>query len=342
MSQGKCRVGNYNVKENDIRPKAIFDEYLKLSREDIDIYFRDRTEFLNVNCPACQSAKVHSSFTKDSFTYLECECCETLYVSPRPPQKMIDGYYKNSESSKYWATTFYKETEAVRREKLYRPKAQMIKSIVIKNGITPGALLDIGAGYGTLCEELKALNFFKEVFAMEPSIYLSEVCRKKGLNVIESTIEKIDGENEAKFDIAVSLELFEHLFSVDSFLDAVSRALKPGGFFIFSTLSGTGWDILVLREHSNSVSPPHHVNFLNPHSIELLAERKGWRVVDLFTPGELDVDIVVNFARYNPSFELDRFTREILASGEKIQNAFQKFLVENRLSSHMWIVLQKQ
>lgn len=330
------------MKESDIRPKAIFDEYLKLSREDIGIYFSDRAGFLNVNCPACRSAKISSSFTKDSFTYLECEYCKTLYVSPRPSQEMIDSYYRDSASSKFWATTFYKETEAARRDKLFRPKAQLIKSIVVKNGITPGTLLDIGAGYGTLSEELIALNFFKEVFAMEPSVYLSEVCRRKGLSVIESTIEAVGVEYEAKFDLAVSLELFEHLFSVDLFLDAVSRALRPKGYFIFSTLSGMGWDILVLREHSNSVSPPHHMNFLNPRSIELLAERNGWRVVDLFTPGKLDVDIVVNFAKYNPSVELDNFTRAILASDDDTQSAFQNFLADNRLSSHMWVVIQKK
>jgi SAM-dependent methyltransferase len=152
----------------------------------------------------------------------------------------------------------------------------------------------------------------------------------------------MDIKYEAKFDLAVSLELFEHLFSVDLFLEAVSKALRPEGYFIFSTLSMTGWDILVLRGHSNSVSPPHHINFLNPRSIELLAERNGWRVIDLFTPGELDVDIVVNFAKCNPSIELDRFAREILVSDEKTQNAFQKFLADNRLSSHMWVVIQKK
>ncbi|MFZ0034207.1 MAG: class I SAM-dependent methyltransferase [Sedimentisphaerales bacterium] len=330
------------MKENEIRPKTLFDEYLKLSRKDIEIHFNDRTKFLNVECPACRSSKISSSFTKDSFTYLECEYCKTLYVSPRPPREMLDSYYRASASSKFWATTFYKETEAARRDKLFKPKARLIKSIVVKNGITPGALLDIGAGYGTLCEELIALNIFKEVFAMEPSVYLSDVCRRKGLNVIESTIEGMNLEYEAKFDIAVSLELFEHLFSVDLFLDAVSKALKPEGYFIFSTLSRRGWDILVLGEHSNSVSPPHHVNFLNPHSIELLAERKGWRVVDLFTPGELDVDIVANFAKYNPYVELDRFTQEIIASDAETQSAFQRFLADNRLSSHMWVLIQKK
>jgi 2-polyprenyl-3-methyl-5-hydroxy-6-metoxy-1,4-benzoquinol methylase len=330
------------MKENDIRPKVLFDEFLKLSRKDIETYFSDRTEFLKVNCPACQSARVSSSFTKDSFTYLECEHCKTLYASPRPTQEMIDSYYKTSASSRFWATTFYKETEAARRDKLFKPKAQLIKSIVVKNGVTAGALLDIGAGYGTLSEELIALKIFREVFAMEPSIYLSKVCRQKGLSVIESTIEGMDSKYEAKFDIAVSLELFEHLFSVDLFLNAVSKALRPKGYLIFSTLSGAGWDILVLRGHSNSVSPPHHLNFLNPRAIELLAERNGWRLVNLFTPGELDVDIVVNFAKSNPSVELDRFAREILVSDEKTQNAFQKFLADNRLSSHMWVVIQKK
>jgi len=147
--------------------------------------------------------------------------------------------------------------------------------MVTKYGINTGALLDIGAGYGTFCEELNALNTFKEIFALEPSPPLVEICRKKGLCVIESTMESVDAKYESKFDIAVSFELVEHLFSLQNFLNSVSRVLKHRGYFIFSTLNGLGWDILVLKEHSDSVSPPHHLNFLNPRSAVLMAQRNG-------------------------------------------------------------------
>jgi len=329
------------MKEEEIRPRAIFQEYLEMARDDIGTLFGDVDSFVDVPCLACGCSRRKQCFTKDGFGYVSCNECSTLFVSPRPSQAVIDKYYRISKSSKFWATTFYKETEAVRREKLFKPKAQLIKSMVTKYGIETGALLEAGAGYGTFCEELTALNTFKEIFALEPSPPLAGVCRKKGLRVIESTMEGVDAKYESRFDIAVSLELFEHLFSLQNFLNSVSRVLRRGGHFIFSTLNGMGWDMLVLKEHSDSISPPHHLNFLNPRSAVLMAQRNGWDVVDLFTPGKLDVDIVVNFSQRNPSVKLTPFAEEILASGKATQQAFQDFLAKNRLSSHMWVVLKK-
>ena len=106
------------MKELDIRPKKIFDEFLLLAKKDIKSFFLDvkRTE---INCPSCNSIGVHS-FKKDEFDYCECKQCQTLYVNPRPVEKAFADYYTNSPSSKFWATTFYKETEDVRREKIWK------------------------------------------------------------------------------------------------------------------------------------------------------------------------------------------------------------------------------
>jgi len=70
------------MKEEEIRPKAIFDEYLQLCEEDTRKYF-DAVECTDVHCPACgQSGEF--SFNKNSFDYAECPNCKTLFVSPRP------------------------------------------------------------------------------------------------------------------------------------------------------------------------------------------------------------------------------------------------------------------
>ena len=113
------------MKEEDVRPKWIFDNYLELAATDSQTYFR-RGEKEKINCPACNNTG-EFSFSKNGFNYEECEVCFTLFVSPRPLAKAFNKYYTEAPSVKYWATTFYKETEEARRELLWKPKAELIK-----------------------------------------------------------------------------------------------------------------------------------------------------------------------------------------------------------------------
>ena len=70
------------MKEEDIRPQTVFDEYLRLAEIDTEDYFRDGKR-VHLNCPACGAAGDHA-FEKLGFSYDPCSNCKTLYVNPRP------------------------------------------------------------------------------------------------------------------------------------------------------------------------------------------------------------------------------------------------------------------
>ena len=112
------------IKEEDIRPKKIFEEYLKLASIDTVTFFKN-VKKEEINCPAC-GGKGKFWADKQDFSYQECPDCLSIYVNPRPPLKAFNNYYKDSPSTKFWATTFYRETENARREKIWKPKAKMI------------------------------------------------------------------------------------------------------------------------------------------------------------------------------------------------------------------------
>ena len=100
------------MKEEEIRPVSIFNEYLRLCALDTKQYFSD-VQREAINCPAC-SARGRHAFRKNEFDYELCEACSTLYVSPRPVASAFEKYYTEAPSVKYWATTFYKETAEAR------------------------------------------------------------------------------------------------------------------------------------------------------------------------------------------------------------------------------------
>ena len=324
------------MKEEDIRPKKIFDEYLRLSKKDAKNYFGPKTNVEQILCPACCSSGIEV-FKKSEFTYQECPACSTLYVSPRPEESAFFKYYQESESVKFWASSFYKTTAEARREKLWKPKALMISEYIKKYGGV-SKLFDIGGGYGIFAEEYKKLSN-KDVTVIEPGPDLAEICRRKGLEVIENFLEKIDpivfGSETKAF---VSFELFEHLHSPEKFLLSLGKMMKVGDLFIFTTLSGIGLDIRVLWENSQAVSPPHHLNFLNPYSIKILLERLGFKVLEVLTPGKLDLDILSN----NFEYIQDQFWKNFIRYSkdtEKIE--MQKLISESGFSSHMLVICKK-
>ena len=325
-----------SMKEEEIRPKRIFDEYLRLAERDTQKYFSEAVRHV-VLCPACGADGIRV-FTKQSFAYEECPDCQTLFVSPRPPAEAFSRYYQESESAKYWATTFYKETAEMRREKLWRPKARMVHGLINQFGTAQHAVVDIGGGYGIFAEEYKKVSG-ENVTVIEPGPSLAEVCRDKGLEVVQGFLEDIEpGQLGAGPKVFVSFELFEHLHDTEKFLRRLHELMGIGDLFIFTTLSSTGVDIQALWEDSEAVSPPHHLNFLNPKSVQILLERSGFNVLRISTPGKLDIDILCNHQQYIK----DRFWRTFAIQATEVEKQIMQALIaESGLSSHMLAICKK-
>lgn len=324
------------MKESDIRPQAIFDEYLRLCAQDIGTYFGsgDRTR---VSCPACAEDGL-PTFTKNGFTYDLCGKCRTLYVSPRPAAQAFENYYRGAPSSRYWADTFYRETADARRKLLWAPKATQVAEKLSQFGAAPSAIVDVGGGFGLFAEEMRRLSS-AELIVIEPAPHLASVCRAKSLRVLEKFLEDVrpsDLPSGAK--LFVSFELFEHLHSPTGFLGHLRDIMDAGDLFLFTTLSGTGFDIQLLWEHSKSVSPPHHLNFFNPNSIRMLLSRGGFEVLEVSTPGKLDVDIALN----GRGFITDRFWRTFFdRSNETDREKWQQLISNTGWSSHMMVICRK-
>ena len=326
------------ITEEEIRPEEIFNEYLNLTEIDTKTYFENVTR-LDINCPACGS-EGNLWASKQGFKYNMCNQCNTLYVSPRPVMEAFNSYYTDSPSTKFWATTFYKVTENARREKLWKPKAQMVKEQILSlSGSNPFKyIIDIGGGYGVFDEELKKIIEL-ETIIIEPSVHLAEICRKKGLPVVEKFMEEIkDGDLPQGRKCYVSFELFEHLHDPNIFLKTVFNNMKSDDIFIFTTLSGMGIDIQLLGEHSKALSPPHHLNFFNPKSTSSLLIKKGFEVISATTPGKLDMDIL----NKNKHLIKDPYWNNLLSYLDQNElDKMQEKIVELGISSHMMITCRK-
>jgi len=329
------------LRETDIRPDDLMAGQAERFAADVRRLLAHKARFVLVRCPACDADAPTKAFDKCDLDYQICGKCDTMYVSPRPPLDVLAEFYATSENYAYWNKYIFPASEAARREKLFRPRAERLADMCRRFGITGGTLLEVGAGFGTFCEEVRTLGLFDRVIAVEPTPGLAETCRNRGLEVIEQPIEEVD-LGGTKADVVAAFEVIEHLFSPADFLTGCRDRLPDSGLLLLSCPNGRGFDVLTLGKLSNTVDV-EHLNYFHPDSLAGLAKRCGFEVLDILTPGELDAELV---RRRVLAGEVDLsaqpFLKRVLVDEwDRLGPPFQRFLADNQLSSHMWLIARK-
>jgi SAM-dependent methyltransferase len=333
---------NVTFREDEIRPDHLMQEQSRRFEADIARLLERRGEFVQVACPACGSESSRLVFQKYTLDYVVCSPCETIYMNPRPSPALLETYYSTSENYAYWNKHIFPESEGARRQKIFRPRATRVAEICRRYGVPTRTLLEVGAGFGTFCEEMRAINAFERVIAVEPNPGLAESCRLRGIDVIEKPIEHVKLD-PGHVDVIASFEVLEHLFCPWDYLEKCAKLLQPGGLFIATCPNVQGFDILILRELSASVDV-EHLNYFHPDSLSLLVRSSGFDVLEVQTPGKLDAELVRKRV-LSGAFDLgdQRFLKQILVDKwEQVGSAFQEFLAANQLSSHMWMVARRK
>lgn len=329
-----------SLRETEIRPDHLMEEQARRYAEDVRRLLERRAEFVSVPCPACRADQAAFAFEKTGLTYVTCRRCQTMYVNPRPSPALLEHYYRTSENYAYWNRYIFPASEEARREKIFRPRAERIVEICRRHGVAGDYLLEVGPGFGTFCEEAKRTGYFKRVVAVEPVPDLAETCRKRGIEVLEKKVEQ--ARLSEPCDVVASFEVIEHLFSPREFLEGCASCLRPGGLLVVTCPNVKGFDIMVLQGRSSAVDA-EHLNYFHPVSLSLLAADCGFQTLEVLTPGRLDAELVRKKALAGEiDLSSDPFLRRVLIDDwEALGGAFQQFLADYGLSSHLWLVARK-
>lgn len=330
------------LSEAELCPDALLSEQEAAFARDIARLQARRAEFVTLPCPACDSDHCEPVFEKYGFRYTRCLECHTLYMRPRPSEAVMADYYAHSENYAYWAKHIFPASEAVRREKIHRPWLERILAICERYlDDRPWRLIEVGPGFGTFAALATASGRFAEVLAIEPTPELAQACRERGVRVVEQRIEAI-GDTVQVADLLVSFEVIEHLFAPRVFLEQARRLVRPGGLMILTCPNGLGFDIAELGAGSQAVDA-EHVNLFNPASLSALVTRLDFEVLEVSTPGRLDAEIVRDaiLAGHHSVACTGFLHRVLIDEWDRLGWAFQNFLAQHQLSSHLWLVAQR-
>ncbi|THD78779.1 MAG: class I SAM-dependent methyltransferase [Phenylobacterium sp.] len=106
-----------------------------------------------------------------------------------------------------------------------------------------GAVLDVGCGQGVALELFKAAGLDAVGVTLGPD---AEVCRAKGLNIVEMDLSFLDFEDD-RFDLVWCRHALEHSVFPFFTLSEMHRVLKPGG-------------VLYMEAPAPDTAPAHQAN----------------------------------------------------------------------------------
>jgi Zn ribbon nucleic-acid-binding protein len=319
----------------------LFDKYIQISKEEIERFFLDKSTFVDINCPACNSNKKNKAFKKFGMEYVECEKCKSVYLSPRPTEKAINHYLKESKASEFWIAHFIGDSVKARSEKIFKPRAEWVINLTKEYFNNPKIFVDIKSKYAAFLEEIDRLDLFDNIIPIDPLIEISKLS-EKGSKIIVKDIESYNKEN-IKANVITAFEVIERSYNPEKFLKSINNLMVDSGLLFFTGRNSTGFDMQILWGESKNIIPFDHINILSIEGAIALFERCGFEIIELSTPGQLDVDMVISAIDDNKELKPPRFISYLIHNrDENAHRVFQEFLQQFRLSSHLRIAAQKK
>jgi len=314
-----------DFKEYEVRPPQLLKEYVGLLESEVGQFFPAKDNIVLKECPACGCREENRSFVRfKMFVYHECRECLTVYVSPRPSQQNLERFYAESRAAKFWEENMLAKTEEARAEHLFAKRAQWIEDICLGRQNKKLALLDVTPALRSKREQFKQLGVLTKFADRD----IGDFCK---------------GYEGETFEAVTAFDVIGSLSSPLSLITSAHKALGPGGMLFLSMTASTGFDIQVLWDRAARIFPPDHLNLFSPEGIEKCLNRQGFELIELSTPGQLDVDIVRNVIENEPDLKISPFLKYLLQKREEeSRQELQEFLQRFKLSSYMRVVAQKR
>ena len=327
----KHTVLSSGLHDADIRPPALLNEFKRLSLRDAAHFLGDESTWESVACTGCGEDRPKPAFVKEGFPYSQCRHCSSLYVNPRPRAADVTRYYAESDASRFRVAQFSEASASQRRIHLVRSRASWIAQVadthLSHEELTYG---DWETYSPAILEEVAEQGRFGACIGISPVVPL------------EGVAGAARPEDLPLLDALSAFEKLEHQPTPEQFLQTLCERLKPGGLLFLTTRTCSGFDLQVLWDKAPYIFVPEHMNLLSIEGLELLLQRCGLELIELSTPGQLDVELVLQALAADPSVVLPPFVQPLLTQrGSLAHQDFQAFLQKHRLSSHVRLVARR-
>jgi 2-polyprenyl-3-methyl-5-hydroxy-6-metoxy-1,4-benzoquinol methylase len=225
-------------------------------------------------CIACgrEHADARRLYEVSGFAIVQCDCGLARTVLPDgfdPASIYTQAYYKGGQRDGY--ADYEKSGDELRHE--FR---RLLASLDVKQG----KLVEFGCAYGFLLEE--ARDTFTTC-GVELSDHARAVSVAKGLDVVREATPEFC-RTRGPFDVAVMLDVLEHMQDPGDALDTLHAAMRPGAQLVVATGDFGSLLARVMGRYWRLMTPPQHLWFFSPATVTTFLERHGFRVQNVTHP----------------------------------------------------------
>ncbi len=311
-----------SITEEDIHPGLIFEEERSLARRFVKNL---KTGAAIEPCPVCHAARNDILFEKWGLAYAMCPDTWSIGLAEIPESELIYKYFHDSELSRLRASSEYQHQVTQSRRELWENQVGWMEGRISRYlGNDRYSVIDWGGKHVGWIDILQTASFVEDLSAEDTLPPITQ----QGLSIQSA-------------DIVSLIDVLQRISNPGELLMKISKKLRSGGLLIAACRSGSGFDILTLRENSESIFPLDHIYLPSPHGLKLLLEKSGFEVLELTTPGQLDMRYLKNAMDQIPRDQF--FQRYVLNNlDEKFLERMQGFLQRNNLSSHLRCVARRR
>lgn len=251
------------------------------------------------NCPVCGSKKSHVIFFKDGGDYVKCEKCTMIYPNPVFKESSLKEFYQIVDSGQAKIT----ESESDFYTEIYS-KGLSATTKYVKGG----KLLDVGCGSGFFLDIAKKKKWATTGVELSPTDVT--IARSHGHEIYTDLIEDITFKE--KFDVITLWDVFEHIVEGHPYLKRLSKLLTKDGVIFMQIPNSGSLAARIMREKCNMFHTLGHVSLYNPQTIELMAQKSGFKIVHMETVIS-EIAVMNNFLNYeHPYFGSEPSPKKLL------------------------------
>jgi len=225
-------------------------------------------------CPVCRSSDMFALHTFEPFKVVSCRNCGLIYLNPRMKESAMMKVYQENEYFSDSGDSGYQYVNYASQEESMRMTFRRFLKELKKFGITSGRLLELGCGYGYFLDEAK--HCFSYLAGTELSQDAGDNARKiSGADVYIGDVSSLPNEL-CGFDLIVSINVIEHIYSPAEFILSLKKRLREGGRILIATPDiGSIWYKIMQRRWS-SFKIPEHVVYYTKNTLTSLLLRAGF------------------------------------------------------------------
>ena len=302
--------------------KNVYESYKKFLAEYFDEGSPDEKYFESINCLLCDTNNDRTLAEIDSFLYMRCGNCSTIYNSPRIKKEFLEKMYREGEYNNY-VTKLTLPGDEIRKNVTEVRKVEQVQSLFNKKG----KILDVGCGAGVFLSIAQEHGW--HCTGIEMSGAGAVAARNMGIQIIEQSFDHY--QTTQKFDCVTFWGVLEHVVNpMEQITKAVSMLNKEGAI-VFEVPSADSLLMQYVIQHGlvpyRFIESARHLTFFSRQSIDMICHEIDFRLEFIESNG-LDIQTIL----------LQEFEDEII---EKIMN-IQQLIDENLLSDHYRVFLRKK